>query len=418
MNSKVNFCMIIISSTLCINSVRSDDLTFSVVSTSKPPFPPYLQNDEIIFEDQFEIRKSLTETKHRLERFELKMTQIQRYLETVLKLHNVKIDENLTSDPTDFSKIERIVEEKLKSYKPCAQIDDKLDQLKDDLINQIDKKHEEQANLAATSLNEAKQDIIKKVDAFEMKWTSTNKQLDLMEMFEKSLGPQTTEQVIVLPVDNNNNQVPKNCKEILERGNKETGVYTIKPPKAAKPFKVLCDMDTKGGGWTYFMRRFNGSQNFFQNWEDYKNGFGDLEGEFWLGLEHLYELTGDTINELLFVLTDWEGKTVKSHFKEFRIGNEKERYALDVIRGYSGDGGQSFMSQLKWKFSTGDKQDAFGSCVNTYHGPWWYGPGCFHVKLTGKYLRGKTESYAEGIHYSEFHGFRYSLKKVKMMVRA
>ena len=55
-----------------------------------------------------------------------------------------------------------------------------------------------------------------------------------------------------------------------------------------------------------------------------------------------------------------------SYFKEFRIGNEKERYAIDVIRGYSGDGGQSFMSHLKWKFSTGDKQDAFGSCVNTY----------------------------------------------------
>ena len=224
------------------------------------------------------------------------MTQIQRYLETVLKLHNVKIDENLTSEPTDFSKIERIVEEKLKLYKPCAQIDDKLDQLKDDLINQIDKKHEEQANLAATSLNEAKQDIIKKVDAFETKLTSTNNQLENiskgMEKFEKSLAKQKTEQVIVLPANNNKNQVAKNCKEILERGNKDTGVYTIKPPKAAEPFKVLCDMDTKGGGWTYFMRRFNGSQNFFQNWEEYKNGFGDLEGEFWLGLEHLYELTG------------------------------------------------------------------------------------------------------------------------------
>ena len=37
-----------------------------------------------------------------------------------------------------------------------------------------------------------------------------------------------------------------------------------------------------------FQRRMNGSQNFYLDWDDYENGFGDLNGEFWLGLSKIY----------------------------------------------------------------------------------------------------------------------------------
>ena len=32
-----------------------------------------------------------------------------------------------------------------------------------------------------------------------------------------------------------------------------------------------------------FQRRFSGDVNFTRNWEEYKQGFGDLDGDFWLG---------------------------------------------------------------------------------------------------------------------------------------
>uniref|UniRef100_A0A6P7G244 Techylectin-5B-like n=1 Tax=Diabrotica virgifera virgifera TaxID=50390 RepID=A0A6P7G244_DIAVI len=88
-----------------------------------------------------------------------------------------------------------------------------------------------------------------------------------------------------------NNYYPRSCREILETGNNKSGVYLIKPRTSNKPFAVLCDMETKGGGWTHIQKRFDGSQDFYLPWRDYKIGFGDLNSEFWIGLENIYHMT-------------------------------------------------------------------------------------------------------------------------------
>lgn len=73
-------------------------------------------------------------------------------------------------------------------------------------------------------------------------------------------------------------------------------------------------MDTKDGGWTYIHNRYDGSQDFFLNWHDYKNGFGNIGGEFWLGLEHIHQLTG-SYEYFLFVPTTEQRKYNSLKFK-------------------------------------------------------------------------------------------------------
>lgn len=50
-------------------------------------------------------------------------------------------------------------------------------------------------------------------------------------------------------------------------------------------------MDTNGGGWTLIQRRKIGLTSFNRDWKQYKNGFGSIRGDFWLGNEHIFRLT-------------------------------------------------------------------------------------------------------------------------------
>jgi len=56
---------------------------------------------------------------------------------------------------------------------------------------------------------------------------------------------------------------------------------------------VACDAKTQGGGWTKILSRMDGSVDFYRNWNTYKNGFGDLDGEFFLGLDKIHALTAE-----------------------------------------------------------------------------------------------------------------------------
>ena len=80
------------------------------------------------------------------------------------------------------------------------------------------------------------------------------------------------------------------CAGLYKSGKTTSGVYTIDPDSSGA-FDVFCDQTTAGGGWAVFQKRMDGSVSFYRGWTDYKNGFGNLNGEFWLGLDKIHRLT-------------------------------------------------------------------------------------------------------------------------------
>ena len=82
---------------------------------------------------------------------------------------------------------------------------------------------------------------------------------------------------------------------------KSSGVYTIANFCGVKcsNTKVYCDTSSGGGGWTVIQRRKDGSVDFKKrDWVEYEDGFGDLNGEFWIGLRSMHCLTSQGNCEL------------------------------------------------------------------------------------------------------------------------
>ena len=98
---------------------------------------------------------------------------------------------------------------------------------------------------------------------------------------------------------------------------------------------MYCDHKTAGGGWTVFQKRLDGSVDFYRIWDDYKRGFGNLKGEFWLGLDKIHRLTVSCNNTLRVDLEDHLGNTAFAEYSSFTVASEQAKYQLSLGK-YSG----------------------------------------------------------------------------------
>ena len=111
-------------------------------------------------------------------------------------------------------------------------------------------------------------------------------------------------------------------------------MYTI-DPDGLGAFKVRCDMTTSGGGWTIFKRRIDESVGFYLGWKNYTEDFGDLNGEFWLGLDKINRLSESGQNVLRVDLEDFENETRYAEYTTFAVASGIDNYSL-TVGGYSG----------------------------------------------------------------------------------
>ena len=182
---------------------------------------------------------------------------------------------------------------------------------------------------------------------------------------------------MIIATGNPGNPIPRDCKEIFQRGCTQDGVYTI-DPGCMKPFQVYCDMHN--GQWIVFQRRRNGQENFNRNWEEYKNGFGNLKWEFWLGNEKIHCLTFATCRaELRIDIGDNTGRKAHAIYDYFALESEQAKYKL-ILGGYNGTAGDgmracgSSHNNVGMPFSTTDRDNdnSKGNCAHFSSAGWWY----------------------------------------------
>ena len=105
-------------------------------------------------------------------------------------------------------------------------------------------------------------------------------------------------------------------------------MYTI-DPDGSGAFDVFCDQKAAGGGWTVIQKRLDGSVDFQRGWNDYKRGFGSLNGEFWLGLDKMNRLT-TTKSRLRVELEDTKGITAYAEYDSFGVASERALYKMSL----------------------------------------------------------------------------------------
>ena len=211
------------------------------------------------------------------------------------------------------------------------------------------------------------------------------------------------------------------CSDAMMKGY-QSGVYTIHPIKGNTSFNVYCDMETDGGGWTLLMKRQDGSVDFYRNWTDYKRGFGNLEGEHWLGLDNMYLLTHQSSDppQLRVDLADWEGNTAFAKYAQFSVGDEDSDYTLSVSGNQSAStAGDSLTYHDGQRFSTPDRDNDASSGHCAVSGSWWY-RNCYYSLLTGKYYpSGERRPIRSppGVIWYPWKHFLYSLRVADMKIR-
>ena len=162
-----------------------------------------------------------------------------------------------------------------------------------------------------------------------------------------------------------------------------------------------------------FQRRRNGQENFSRNWDEYKNGFGNLKWEFWLGNEKIHCLTFATCRaELRIDMGDSTGRKAHAFYDYFAVESERTKYKLRLgaYNGTAGDGmrGTCGANADGMPFSTSDSDnDAhFLSCAQLWGTGWWY-RRCFCANL--------NNAYSNGFRWDRF---AYTLKCSEMKLRS
>ncbi|XP_067944990.1 angiopoietin-related protein 2-like [Watersipora subatra] len=175
----------------------------------------------------------------------------------------------------------------------------------------------------------------------------------------------------------------QDCQDAFEKGERNSGaVYILRPDPNWRLIRAVCQFDHESG-WTVIQRRLDGTVNFYRGWNEYVDGFGEINGEYSIvlaagqrietfikqgkgGLEGLYYLTRKN-RKLNIYMEAHDGEFRTANYSTFYVDDASDDYRSHIA-GYTGDAGDSFTLHNNRKFETYDHKTSH--CPVTYQGFW------------------------------------------------
>lgn len=212
-----------------------------------------------------------------------------------------------------------------------------------------------------------------------------------------------------------------------------SGVFPISPTGGCE-FKVYCDMCLRNQeGWIVIQRRVDESVSFEgKNWQQYKTGFGNYSGNYWMGLEKIHTITSLGTYDLFIGFKDG-GLSMflkRAYYKGFSVASEADNYRMTYTEFDAGmSNASNGLSMHRDKFFTTFDNDNDGVSVNCaehsdiFYGGWWFGADptnddiigqCYQSNLNGKYYADGGGD--DGIKWVELSSFT-SLTATIMAIR-
>ncbi|XP_062591057.1 ficolin-2-like isoform X1 [Saccostrea cucullata] len=157
-------------------------------------------------------------------------------------------------------------------------------------------------------------------------------------------------------------------------------------------------MVTEGKGWTAIQKRVSGSVSFDRTWTDYKRGFGNSKGSYWIGNDVIQQLTRGRNSSLYVSITLTNGTNLYELYNQFSVADETNKYRLFLggpATGTLGDSmlhtGSSYGDLSGMYFTTPDRdndRDKIHCAVEyRFRGGWWFN-ACHRAFLNGQWSPG------------------------------
>jgi len=117
----------------------------------------------------------------------------------------------------------------------------------------------------------------------------------------------------------------------------------------------------------------DGSNFFNRSWAEFKVGFNNTRGNYWLGNDQLHQLTTNGSYKLRFDLQAYNGSWYYAEYSRFIVSSEASNYKMNVS-GFSGNVGDAFVISDGMMFTTYDRDnDIHGNnCAAHNSGGFWH----------------------------------------------